>query len=72
MIGPRLCAYACAHVDPVFTSQSYEIVKHKCKKDELASFSCAYTSTYVNPVFICFTHVLVLMLMRYRKPGFSI
>ena len=38
MIGPRLCAY----VDPVFTSQSYDIIKHKCKKNELASFSCAY------------------------------
>ena len=25
MIGPRLCAYACAYVDPVFTSQSYDI-----------------------------------------------
>ena len=22
MIGPRPCAYACAYVDPVFTSQS--------------------------------------------------
>ena len=25
MIGPRPCAYACAYVDPVFTSQSYNI-----------------------------------------------
>jgi len=25
MIGPRPCAYACAYVDPVFTSQSYQI-----------------------------------------------
>ena len=25
MIGPRPCAYACAYVDPVFTSQSYDI-----------------------------------------------
>ena len=26
MIGPRPCAYACAYVDPVFTSQSYDII----------------------------------------------
>ena len=25
MIGPRPCAYACAYVDPVFTSQSYNV-----------------------------------------------
>ena len=25
MIGPRPCSYACAYVDPVFTSQSYDI-----------------------------------------------
>ena len=25
MIGPRPCDYACAYVDPVFTSQSYDI-----------------------------------------------
>ena len=25
MIGPRPCAYSCAYVDPVFTSQSYDI-----------------------------------------------
>ena len=25
MIGPRPCADACAYVDPVFTSQSYDI-----------------------------------------------
>ena len=64
MMGPWLCAYACAYVHPVFTSQSYDIIKHKCKKNKLASFSCAYTYAYVNPVFICFTDVLVLMLTR--------
>ena len=26
MIGPRPCAYACVYLDPVFTSQSYEII----------------------------------------------
>ena len=25
MIGPRPCAYACTYVDPVFTSQSYNM-----------------------------------------------
>ena len=25
MIGQRPCAYSCAYVDPVFTSQSYDI-----------------------------------------------
>ena len=25
MIGPRRCAYACAYVAPVFTSESYDI-----------------------------------------------
>ena len=25
MIGPRPCDYACASVDPVFTSQNYDI-----------------------------------------------
>ena len=24
-VGPRPCPYACAYVDPVFTSQSYDI-----------------------------------------------
>ena len=26
MIGPRPCVYACAYVDPVFTSESYDII----------------------------------------------
>ena len=26
MIGPRPCAYACVYRDPVFTSQSYDII----------------------------------------------
>ena len=48
MIGPRPCAY----VDPVFTSQSYDISistvkhKHKHKKNELVHFSCAYAFAY--------------------------
>ena len=43
MIGRRPCAYACAYVNPVFTSQSYDIQhKHKHKKNELVHFSCAY------------------------------
>ena len=64
MIGPRPCAYACAYVDPVFTSQNHDIIKHKCKKNtNLPVFSSSCTYAYVDPVFICFTHVLVLMLM---------
>ena len=29
MIGPRPRAYACAYVDPVFTSQNYDIIISK-------------------------------------------
>ena len=47
MIGARLCAYACAYVDPVFTSQSYDI-----------SISTSTRRTNL-PVFL----VLILMLM---------
>ena len=40
MIGPRPCVYACAYVDSVFTSQSYDIIiyKHKHKKNEPCPF----------------------------------
>ena len=63
MIGPRLCAYACAYVDPVFTSQSYDISISE-RRTNLAVFSSSCTYAYVDPVFICFTDVLVLMLTR--------
>ena len=64
MIGPRPCAYACAYVNPVFTSQSYDLsIKHKNKKNNLVRFSCAYAYAYVDPVFTCLHIVLMLMLM---------
>ena len=41
---------ACAYVDPVSTSQSYELNEHKQKqkhkKNELVRFSCAYAYAY--------------------------
>ena len=59
MIGPQSCAYACAYVDPVFTSQSYDI-NHKHKKNELVRFSCAYA--YVDPFSTCLHICLCLCL----------
>ena len=53
MIGPQLCAYPCAYVDPVFTSQSYDISISTSTKNELVRFSCAYAYAYVDPVFTC-------------------
>ena len=51
MIGPRPCADACAYVDPVFTSQSYDI-------------SISISTRRMNlSVFL----VLMLMLMRYSE-----
>ena len=61
MIGPRPCAYSCAYVNPVFTSQSYDI-NHKHKKNELVRFSCAYAYPYVDPVFTCVHMCLCLCL----------
>ena len=77
MIGPRPCAYPCAYVDPVFTSQSYDITISTSTENELVRFSCAYAYAYVDPVFTCLhmclclsrpsfhllTHVLIFMLM---------
>ena len=57
MIGPRPCSYACAYVDPVFTSQSYDIsISISTRRTNLSvflvlmlmlmstQFSLAYTS----------------------------
>ena len=54
MIGPLPCAYACANVDPVFTSQSYDISRSRSTWTNLSVFlmlmlmstqsSLAYTS----------------------------
>ena len=39
MIGPRPCAYACAYVDPVFTSQSYYIsISKSTRRTNLSVF----------------------------------
>ena len=41
MIGPRPCAYACAHVDPVFTGQSYDIsISISTRRTNLSVFLC--------------------------------
>ena len=45
MIGSRPCAYACAYVDPVFTSQSYDI--------------CTSTKTSNLSVFLVLTLMLM-------------
>ena len=52
MIGPRPCAFPCAYVDPVFTSQSYDSISTSTK-NELVRFSCAHAYAYVDPVFTC-------------------
>ena len=62
MIGPRPCAYACANVDPVFTSESYDIRISTNTKNKLARFSCAYAYAYVEPVFSCLHMCLFLCL----------
>ena len=39
MIGLRPCAYACAYVDPVFTSQKYDIsILSKSTRTNLSMF----------------------------------
>ena len=55
MIGPRPCAYPCAYVDPVFTSQSYKISISTSTKNELVPFSCAYAYAYVDQFSLAYT-----------------
>ena len=62
MIGPLPCAYACANVDPVFTSQSYHISIITSTRTNLSVFlvlmlmlmstqsSLAYTCAYDGDV----------------------
>ena len=66
MIGPRPCAYACAYVNPVFTSQSYDLsIKHKNKKNNLVRFlvlMLMLMSTQFSLAYTCacaYAHVLV-------------
>ena len=68
MIGPRPSAYACAYVDPVFTSQSYNISMSTSTSANLSGFSCAYAYAYVDPVFTCLHVCLSLCLcLRARE-----
>ena len=62
MIGLRPCAYPCAYVDPVFTSQSYDISISTSTNNEVVRFSCAYAYAYVDPVFTCLHICLSLCL----------
>ena len=65
MIGPRPCAYACAYVDPVFTSQSYDIsISTSTRRTNLSVFLVLVLISLCRPSFHLLTHVLVLMLMR--------
>ena len=66
-IGPRPCGYACACVDPVFTSQSYDIsISTSTRGMSLSVFlvliPCAYAYAYVDPVFTCLHMCLCLSL----------
>ena len=52
MIGPRPCVYACVYVDPVFTSESYDIIiSTRTRRTNLSVFL-----------------VLMLLLPGFRKP----
>ena len=63
MIGPRPCDYACASVDPVFISQSYDIsISTTTGRTNLSVFSCAHSYAYVSPVFTCLHMCLCLCL----------
>ena len=55
MIGPRLCAYAYAYVDPVFTGQSYVINISTSKKRTNLSVFLVLTlmSTQFSLVYTC-------------------
>ena len=57
MIGPRPCDYACASVDPVFTSQSYDIsISTTTGRTNLSVFLVLILmliSTQVSLAYIC-------------------
>jgi len=53
MIGPQPCAYACVYRDPVFTSQSYDIIICLCQPSQVH---------LVTDVLLL---LLLLVLMRY-------
>ena len=61
-IGPGLCVYACAYVDPVLTSQSYDISIGTKRMN--VSVLLLVMLMLMPPVSALLTRVLVLMLMR--------
>ena len=62
MIGPRSCAYARACVDPVFTSQSYDIgIRTSTRRTNLSVFLVLMLMLTLG--FHLVTHVLVPMLV---------
>ena len=72
MIDLRPCAYACVYVDPVLTSQRYDI-SISTRTTNMSFFSCAYAYACVAAVFTCLqgVRVLMLMLMCSWKRGLS-
>ena len=62
MIGPLPCAYACAYVDPVFTSQSYDI-NISTGRTNLSVFLVLILMPMSNQSSLL-THVLMLILVR--------
>ena len=66
MIGPWPCGYTCVYVDPVFTSQSYDIsVRTSTKRTNLSGFLVLMLSL-CGPSFHLRTQVPELMLMLIR------
>ena len=53
MIGPRPCAYACAYVDPVFTSQSYDISTSTRRTNLSVFIALTLMSTQFSLVYTC-------------------
>ena len=52
MIGPRPCAYACAYVDPVLTSQSYNIgISTSTRRTNLSVF-LVLMFMHMSPAFL--------------------
>ena len=63
MIGPWPCTYACAYINPAFTSQSYDIsISTSTRRMNLSGFFCAYAYAHVDPVFTCLHMCLCLCL----------
>ena len=62
MIGSRPCAYSCAYVDSVFTSQSYDI-STSIRRTNLSVF-LVLMLMLMSTHFHLLTHVLVLTLIR--------